>query len=670
MAKEKEKRRVKAKDLYKFQTVSDPQISPDGEHIVYCVQRVDRSNEKKYVNLWVVPTKGGKPRQFTYGNHRDNHPRWSPDGRSIAFLSNRQDEKQAQIFVIPFDGGEARPVTQMQGAFLDFSWSPDGERFACLFVKKDEEAIEREKDEQKKKLGVVERHITRVFFKADGQGFLPKERAHIWTVKVKNGKAKQLTSGFEYEEDMPVWTPDGEALLFTSNRSDNPDFDIDTTDLYMIPADGGELRKIETDHEFQKFMPSISPDGQWIAYLGREFAGFFGQNSCLYVVPAGGGEARNLTTEHDLHLSSVTLGDVSGSPAMTPLLWSQDSQQIYFTASRQGEQPLYAISREGGEPRLVVSGGVNGPFSLDKAQRKVAYVHATMTDPGEVWVQDLESGEARQLSNHNRRLMRRLDLGEIEEVWFKGRDGHDLQGWILKPPGFSPDKQYPSILEIHGGPQMAYGHAFMHEFYFLAAHGYVVYFSNPRGSQSYGSDHSMAIYNNWGTVDYEDVMAWADYVADLPYIDTSRMGVTGGSYGGYMTTTIIGRTDRFKAAVAQRLVSNMISMWGSSDFNWIWTRAMGNETPWENLENYWRQSPISTIGNTRTPTLIIHSERDFRCNLEQAEQVYVALKKLGVDTELVLFPEESHGLSRGGRTDRRVARLKHILRWFDKYLKE
>jgi dipeptidyl aminopeptidase/acylaminoacyl peptidase len=260
-------------------------------------------------------------------------------------------------------------------------------------------------------------------------------------------------------------------------------------------------------------------------------------------------------------------------------------------------------------------------------------------------------------------------LGTIEAVQFQSTDGTPLEGWILKPPGFDPTKTYPSIMEIHGGPQTQYGQAFMHEFFFLAAHDYVVYFCNPRGSQGYGNDFAGAIYNNWGTVDYEDIMAWADYMEQQPYIDTQRMGVTGGSYGGYMTTAIIGRTQRFQAACAQRLVSNMISMWGTSDFNWVWTRAMGNETPRENLENYWRQSPIATIENAQTPTLIIHSEKDFRANLEQGEQVYVALKKLGVDAELVVFPDEPHGLSRGGRTDRRVTRLEHILRWFEKYLK-
>jgi dipeptidyl aminopeptidase/acylaminoacyl peptidase len=257
----------------------------------------------------------------------------------------------------------------------------------------------------------------------------------------------------------------------------------------------------------------------------------------------------------------------------------------------------------------------------------------------------------------------------MEEVWFKGPAGNDLQGWILKPPGFDASKRYPSILQIHGGPRVQYGSFFMHEFYFLAAHGYVVYFCNPRGGLGYGEEHAKAIWNNWGSADYDDLIAWVDLVEQRPYIDPDRMGVTGGSYGGYMTNWIIGHTDRFKAAVTQRSVSNLISMYGSTDFNWIWQYEFGDQPPWEDHENYWRQSPIKYMGNAKTPTLVIHSEQDLRCDMEQDEQIFVALKKLGVDTEMVRFPDEPHGLSRGGRTDRRIERLNHILRWFDRYLK-
>ena len=262
-----------------------------------------------------------------------------------------------------------------------------------------------------------------------------------------------------------------------------------------------------------------------------------------------------------------------------------------------------------------------------------------------------------------------IALPRVEEVWFKSPDGNPLQGWIMFPPRFDPKRKYPSILEIHGGPLTQYGKFFMHEFYYLASKGYVVYFCNPRGGRGYGEAHAKAIWGDWGGADYVDIMAFTDLMARKPYIDTKRMGVTGGSYGGYMTLWIIGHTDRFKAAVTQRCVSNFISEWGSSDLNWTFEQELTAAAPFLDLKKYWDMSPIKYIGNASTPTMVIHNEGDLRCPIEQGEQAFVALKRLGVETEFIRFPEEFHGLSRTGRTDRRIARLNHILRWMDKYLK-
>jgi dipeptidyl aminopeptidase/acylaminoacyl peptidase len=254
-------------------------------------------------------------------------------------------------------------------------------------------------------------------------------------------------------------------------------------------------------------------------------------------------------------------------------------------------------------------------------------------------------------------------------VWFKGGSSNDLQGWILTPPGFDPKKKYPCIIEIHGGPQTQYGFYYMHEFYTFAAKGYVIAFCNPRGGQGYGEKHTRAIWGDWGKNDYVDIMAWADLLEKEPYIDPKRIGVTGGSYGGYMTVWIVGHTQRFKAAVTQRCVSNFISMWGSSDFNWSFEAELNNKPPFEALDYFWDHSPMKYIKNCKTPMLVIHNENDMRCPIEQGEQVFVALKRLGVETAFVRFPDEFHGLSRGGRTDRRVARLDHIIDWFETHLK-
>jgi dipeptidyl aminopeptidase/acylaminoacyl peptidase len=676
----RKKRLITAQDLYRFQLITDCRISPDGRHVVFCLQRVDKKAEKKYSNLWIVPMEGrgggSRPRQFTYGDQADSQPRWSPDGREIAFLSNRSDEEQPQMCIIPFHGGEARPFTDLKGTFGAFEWSPDGRQIVCQFRKKDEEAIEREKDERKKELGIVSRHITRVFYKLDGTGYLPRDRWHIWTIDARNGRARQLTEGKVYDEWEPRWSPDGQEIVFCSNRSEDPDLEPDAIDLCVMPAAGGEMRKIKTPFG-PKQLPSFSPDGRWIAYVGHEGRGEGWRNDDLWVVPAGGqGQARNLTGEFDLHVSCWTINDM-GSPAMMPPTWSRDGGTLYFQIVLHGNTLIKTVSLEGDDLQTVIGGdGVVGAFTFDREQAKLAYFFGEMGNPGQVWGCDMGTGRCRKLTRVNERLLRGIDLGEIEEVWFKGAagdpsagSGQALQGWILKPPGFDMSKKYPSILEIHGGPQVQYGNFFMHEFYYLAAQGYVVYFSNPRGGRGYGQEHTKAIWGAWGTADYDDVMAWADVVAGQPYIDRARMGVTGGSYGGYMTNWIIGHTDRFRAAVTQRSVSNLVSMWGSSDFNWAFQRIFGGRPPWEDVDKFWQLSPMKYIGNAKTPTLVIHSQQDLRCAIEQDEQVFVALKNLGVDTELVVFPDEPHGLSRTGRTDRRIERLSHIRRWFDRYLK-
>jgi dipeptidyl aminopeptidase/acylaminoacyl peptidase len=313
---------------------------------------------------------------------------------------------------------------------------------------------------------------------------------------------------------------------------------------------------------------------------------------------------------------------------------------------------------------------VIGSPTFSNNDGKIGFIAGNIDVLPEVFT--MKEGDYLQLSHHNDELLAGIDLGKVEEVWFKGEDGNDLQGWILTPPDFDDSMQYASILEIHGGPTAQYGFHFMHEFYYLAAQDYVVYYTNPRGGTGYGEAHCQAIVGDWGNRDYSDLMVWTDLLAGKAYIDPQKMGVTGGSYGGYMTVWIIGHTDRFQAAVTQRCVSNLTSMWGASDVNWMTQGMIGAEEtkpPYEDIENYWKHSPIAYMGNAVTPTMVVHSENDFRCPIEQGEQVFVALQYRNVPSEMVRFPDESHGLSRGGRTDRRIARLNHFLRWFNTYLK-
>jgi len=663
------KRLISAEDLYRLAQISDVRLSPDGTLVVYTAQRIDRKTEKKYHNLWVVSTENGGERQFTHGDQNDTHPRWSPDGSQIAFLSNRGDkEKPSQIYLIPVAGGEARCLTAIQGEIGGFVWSPDGRQLVCTIRKLDPEEIERQENEEKQKLGVVERHYDRVFYKLDDYGYLHKERWHLWSIDTRTGRAKQLTDHATYDEGNPAWSPDGKWIAFLSNRSDNPDFDPDAVDLFVMPSSGGDFRRIPTPAG-DKALPSFSPNGRWIAYYSIEGKYQWYRNQGLCIVPADGSQpALNLTEKFDRHVSAWTINDV-GQPELMPPTWSKDSQTLFFPVVFHGSSMLVSTSIQGDNlQELIGEGGVVGSFSFDRDQEHMAYFYGKMDNPCQIHLREMETGKTRQLTRLNP-MLRNVDLGEVETVWFKGREGNDLQGWILKPPGFDPKQKYPSILYIHGGPLTQYGYFFMHEFYFHAANGYVVYFSNPRGGRGYGEKHGMAIWGDWGNKDYIDLMDWTDYISKLPYIDTGRMGVTGGSYGGYMTIWIIGHTDRFQAAVTQRCVSNFISEWGASDFNWTFQIELQTGAPFQDLEKYWDMSPMKYIGNAKTPTLVLHNENDMRCSIEQSEQVFVALKSLGVDSEMVRFPDEFHGLSRTGRTDRRIARLNHIKRWFDKYLK-
>ena len=378
-----------------------------------------------------------------------------------------------------------------------------------------------------------------------------------------------------------------------SNRAEDPDMDPDATGIFSVPVDGGDLTEIPAPMG-SKRSPSISPDGRWIAYVGTEGRGDWWRNTGLWVVPSDGtGDARNLTAQHDFDVSAATMGDTA-ELAESPPAWSADGSRLYFQVTHHGSTTLKSISLDGHDLQPVVDeAGVAGSISIARHGDGLAHFGAGMADTGQVWTTRLSDGRSKRLTDVNQRFLQTLDLGEMEEVWFKGAADNDLQGWVLKPPGFDPSLQYPSVLQIHGGPLFQYGNSFMHEFYYLAAQGYVVYFCNPRGGRGYGEEHARAIWNDWGGADYDDLMSWADLVRDLPYIDASRMGVTGGSYGGYMTNWIIGHTDRFAAAVTQRSVSNLVDFVGTTDGNWIWQQAFGGKPPWEDLENYWRQSPTS-----------------------------------------------------------------------------
>lgn len=660
---------ITAQHLYDFELIKSCVLSPNGKYIAYSVETVDRKTEKKYTHLHLITTATGESTPITFGKYNNTMPKWSPDSSQLAFISDRAAEKQYQIYCLPLVGGEARQITTIKGTIGALEWSPNGQQLVVSFRAKDQEVIAREKDEEKKKLGIVERHYTRLFYKLDGGGYLPQQRWGLILVDINGEQVEQLTSGTTFDDYQPTWSPDGRHIAFISNRHEQPELHPDHVDLWLLEVATKNLRKIDTPVG-SKSLPSFSHNGAWLAYVGSEYVGEWWRNKQLYIVAINKVEAPIcLTDTFGITVESLTLNDMGGLPTQSPPSWSLDDEKLYFEVSEQGSTHFYGIHRLTKQLFFVIKEqGTVGHLSMDAQQKQLSFVKSSITDPNQVAIKQMNAPSYQTFTQLNQSIFDNTDLGQIEELWFKGNAGNDLQGWILKPPAFDATKQYPAILEIHGGPLLQYGESFMHEFYYLAAQGYVVFFCNPRGGKGYGEEHAKAIWGNWGTADYEDLMTWTDIVASKPYVDENRLGVTGGSYGGYMTNWIIGHTNRFKAAVTQRCVSNLISMWGTSDFNWVFQQTFGNKSPYESIDDLWRMSPIRYFGHVTTPTLVIHSEQDYRCCQEQGEQVFVALKKLGVPTELVLFPNESHGLSRGGRTDRKIARLQHIARWMNRYL--
>ena len=645
--------------IFPSQPVSDPQISPDGTKVLFTYTTITMKENKYNRHIWLLPLKERKPRQFTHGTSSESNPRWSPDGKSILFLSNRVSEEEkegeekkrkTQIWVIPADGGEARRLTSAEEGVQRPAWSPNGK--TILFSSRVFKG-ERAKDSDVK-------IIRRIRYKGDGRGFFQGMWTHLFSVPSGGGKVRQLTDG-EFDVDAAVWSPDGKRIAFVSNLEEAADFSF-FKNIYTVPLKGGEPEILWKGRGPIGAL-GWSPDGRYLTFTGRVIEDpslVFYKNTNLWVLPVEGGEPKNLTADFDRTVRS-----------RGELKWSPDSKYIYFNIPDQGSTHICRVSLDGEVERVTKGKMTVGSFSMDKSGSILAFNASDAMTPYELWIKD-EKG-MRQLTEMNKALLKKLRLSVPEEFWFTASDGIKVHGWIVKPHDFKKDEKYPMIIEIHGGPRGAYGYrlsAAEHEFQTLADHGFVVVYTNPRASIGYGEEFSRVVSGHWGERDYEDIMEAVDYIVKTyPFIDPERLGIAGGSYGGYMTNWIIGHTDRFKAAVTMRSISNWYSMHGTSDISYRGHDVSWGKNPWDNLQGVMEKSPITYINNMKTPLLIIHSELDYRCPMEQGEQLFIGLKKLKRVVEFVRFPGESHGLSGGGKPKHRVERLQHIVRWFDRYLK-
>ncbi len=640
------RRFVTPEDLQAFRFVGDPQVSPDGARILYTVKIVD--GEKYPQHLWV------DDEPFTVGKVTDTLPRWSPDGRRIAFVRTRDEE--TQVWLMSTAGGEPRPVTSLPpGRINALEWSPDGGRLAIAYHK--DPAPELKKDKKQPLL----RHIRRIRYREEGVGFLDAERDHLHVVWVNDRRVVPLTEG-PWDDLHPAWSPDGLWIAFVSNRLPDADTRLFEIDLWVVPSGGGEPRKLPKPPG-PAGRPQWSPDGKQIAFLGHDKpeSTWGATNTHLWTVPAGGAQpARDLLAGFDRTCEDVVLTDTKSSHgAGQKPFWSADGKELYFLASDSGSCHLHKVAAAGGAP-VRLTDGAREVMQFSHAKGRFALSISDPLNIGDVY--DFEiGGELRRRASVNHALFETLHLSTPEPF------DTGIQGWLLKPPHFNPQQKYPLLLYIHGGPRAMYGNAFFHEFQVLAAKGVVVLYPNPRGSQGYGETFADAIKSDWGNLDYKDLMNAVDQAVKLPYVDAARLGVCGGSYGGYMTNWIVGHTGRFKAALTERCVSNLYSFFGTSDFGYDDPREF-THPPYENPEHLARLSPVTYVKDIRTPLLILHSEGDLRCPIEQAEQLYAMLKSLGREVEFLRFPEENHDLSRTGRPDRRLARLEFILRWWEKHL--
>lgn len=643
--------KISVEDLYQFRFSGNPRFSSDGQSLVYVLAEIDQEANKYRSSIRLIDLATGHERNLTSGlvsdePAKDFSPQFSPDGLKIAYLSNRTGKNQ--IYLLDLAGGEAKRLTNFKEGIRSFIWSPDSSYLVAV-ARKESDVLSDVKV------------INRLRYREDGEGFYGSERIHLWKVSV-SGDVAQLTHG-EFDEEDPAFSPDGKTILFISWRS-HDEREV-TPSLYAMDLDTQEIREIAKG-KGNLYAPAFSPNGSQVAYFGHELGETSAANSNVYVVTYPEGKPVNLTAQFDRTVGNVVGTDARYDGAKHCPRWSADGGEIYFLATDGGNAFVYKVNVQSASVEKIAREEIGSVTSFDVHGDKIAYIFECRTRIGEVFL--LQNEETKPLTHNNDRLFSERAVAEPERIEFMGADGWKIEGWILKPPFFQETEKYPLVLEIHGGPHAVYGNCYHHEFQCLAANGYVVLYTNPRGSHGYGEKFVQACVGDWGGKDYEDLMKAVDFVETLPYIDKRQEFVTGGSYGGIMTNWIVGHTNRFKAAVTQRSICNLHSMMGTSDIGfWFNSKELGGADMWEDEEFILSRSPIRYARSVQTPIKILHSEEDYRCPMEQAEQWYTALKRLGVETELVRFPGDSHDLSRSGNPKHRIERLEHIIGWFNRY---
>ena len=698
-------RAITEKDLFDFIWVANPQLSSDGTRVAFTRVNVDEKRTGYETSIWTVGTSGGEsPVRMTNGKH-DAQPRWSLDGKRIAFVrGGDKDEtgkpKPSQIAVLSLEGGEARILTDLPKSASRPVWSPDSKRVAFLSTTTPEdiekalrnknsskgketrepEAVGDSADPKQPERGSEHEsdvHVTsRAVYRSNDDGYLdPRRHQHIWMIEVPTSsdeltKPVQLTSG-DFDERELVWSRDNSRIYFLTERIDEPYYELPTTDIYSVSPQGGSPEKLTTVRMGISNL-ALSPDGRKFAFHGsvNEPVRSYSQPDLWVMDIAPNAQPKNLTADYDFDMGSSVGGDNAaprGGNGRT-LYWSPDGRSLFDYVEKQGRTPLVRVDSQSGSVAEITEGDQAVlDFSITPDARSIVALISTPVSIGDLFTVAADRAETK-VTDFNRKLWSQLNLTVPEEFNYKSFDGKRIQGWIQKPPDFDATKKYPLILNIHGGPHAAYGWVFDHEFQWMAAKGYVVLYLNPRGSTSYGQDFGNIIQYHYPGDDYRDLMVGVDELLKRGYIDPKKLAVTGGSGGGVLTDWTITHTDRFAAAVSQRDISNWVSWWYTADFTLFqpqWFKA----PPFEDPQDYADRSAITFVKNIRTPVMFVLGESDYRTPQDSGgEQLFRALKFLKRPTAMVVFPRETHELSRSGEPWHRIERLDHIVGWFDKWV--
>ncbi|QIW81255.1 S9 family peptidase [Bacillus tequilensis] len=655
------KKLMTAEDITAIVSVTDPQYAPDGSRAAYVQSQVNREQDSYTSNIWVYETKSGDSVPWTHGEKQSTDPRWSPDGRTLAFISDREGDA-AQLYIMGAEGGEARKLTDIPYGVSKPIWSPDGESVLVTVSLGEGERID---DREKKETDSFEPiEVQGLAYKRDGKGLTRGAYAQLVLVSVKSGEVKQLTN-HKADHDDPAFSSDGKWLVFSADLTETDDASK-PHDVCMMSLETGDIKQI-TSHRGSFGPSSFSPDGRYLALLGheQEYQNATLEKAWLYDIEQD--RLTCLTETLDVHLADAMIGDsLIGGGEQRPV-WTKDSQGFYVIGTDQGSTGIYYISIEGLVYPIRLEKEYINSFSISPDEQHFIASVAKPDRPSELYSIPLGQ-EGKRMTGANDKFVGEHTISIPEDIQFVTEDGVTVNGWLMKPAQ-AGDSSYPLILNIHGGPHMMYGHTYFHELQVLAAKGYAVVYINPRGSHGYGQEFVNAVRGDYGGKDYGDVMQAVDEAIKRdPQIDPKRLGVTGGSYGGFMTNWIVGQTNRFRAAVTQRSISNWISFHGVSDIGYFFTDWQLEHDMFADTEKLWDRSPLKYAANVETPLLILHGERDDRCPIEQAEQLFIALKKMGKETKLVRFPKASHNLSRSGHPGQRIKRLNYISSWFDQYL--